>query len=195
MAGYTEGLTLMQLKEVAGTSQAHLTLEKPVGDCGMWLGYSRQGLLPKCLSHSPQGPPSEPQWQSVSPRKGVESVRPTGSMSNLCLLWASWIRKKNFAGQKNVPSKRSFVIWVGLLTTLYFAWVLLCQLGWGLSEEGNQPGWKRILHCVCFTKTLPGTISPVHFPSTCLLVSGCAETQRQAQGHLFRKWLSWDSNS
>lgn len=33
--GYSEGPSLMQLKEVAETSKAHLTLRKPVGGCGI----------------------------------------------------------------------------------------------------------------------------------------------------------------
>lgn len=162
--GYSEVLPLMQWKDVAERSRAHLTLENPLADAG---DISIQGLPPKCLSHRPQCSPSGSQWWSSIPgnKLNVESL--LTAWATLCFLWATWIEKNNFTGQKNVLSRNSFVIWVRFLTILYFTWVL-CQLRKG-PEWGREPNGMEINISLClFCKDVFVYVISIHFSSTCL---------------------------
>lgn len=80
--GYLEGLSLLQLKEVAGTSGAHLTLGTPVVAVEYELEIPIQGLPPEGLSHGPQRLPVEAQWWSCTPGS-TERRRPADHMSTL----------------------------------------------------------------------------------------------------------------
>lgn len=141
-------------------------------------------IAPTAHHQDSNGGPSAP-WSKLN----VEGL--LAAWATLCLLWASWIEENNFTGQKNAPSRNSFVIWVGFLTTFHFEFSV--HSGKSLSKEGNQVEWTWIFNCVCFVEMLSCMSSQFIF--SVHVYHGCSEAQKQAQGHLFRKWLSWDSNA